>query len=76
MVDVGATNDKLRARVRSFVGHATGESPERIDEALEAAGGDAKVAIVSLLTGLDAETAAARLAAAGRVVRHAVEEAT
>lgn len=76
MVDMDATNDKLRARVRSIVGHATGEPPERIEEALAAAGGDAKVAIVSLLTGLDAEAAAARLAAAGGVVRRAVEEAT
>ncbi len=76
MVDLDATNDKLRARVRSIVGHATGEPPERIDEALAAAGGDAKVAIVSLVTGLDADAATARLAAAGGVVRRAVEEAT
>jgi N-acetylmuramic acid 6-phosphate (MurNAc-6-P) etherase len=34
------------------------------------------VAIVSLLTGLDAEAAAARLTAAGGVVRRALEEAT
>jgi N-acetylmuramic acid 6-phosphate etherase len=75
MVDLDATNDKLRARVRSIVRHATGEPRERVDEALEAAGGDAKVAIVSLLTGLDADAAGARLAAAGGVVRRAVEEA-
>jgi N-acetylmuramic acid 6-phosphate etherase len=73
MVDLDATNDKLRARVRSIVGHATGEPPERVDEALAAAGGNPKVAIVSLLTGVDAEAAAARLAAAGGVVRGAVE---
>jgi N-acetylmuramic acid 6-phosphate etherase len=74
MVDVDATNDKLRARVRSIVRHATGEPPERIDEALAAAGGDVKVAIVSLLAGVDAEAARARLAAADGVVRQAVEE--
>src|SRR6266508_294566 len=73
MVDLDATNDKLRARVRSIVRHATGEPPERVDEALAAVGGDAKVAIVSLLTGLGAEAAAARLAAADGVVRRAVE---
>jgi N-acetylmuramic acid 6-phosphate etherase len=73
MVDVDATNDKLRARVRSIVRHATGEPPERVDQALASAGGDAKVAIVSLLTGLGAEEAAARLAAADGVVRRAVE---
>jgi N-acetylmuramic acid 6-phosphate etherase len=74
MVDVDATNDKLRARVRSIVGHATGEPPERVDQALAAAGGDPKVAIVSLLTGLDADAASARLTGAGGVVRRAVEE--
>jgi len=74
MVDVDATNDKLRARVRSIVRHATGESPERVEEALAAAGGDPKVAIVSLLTGLDAESARTRLAEAGGIVRRAVEQ--
>jgi N-acetylmuramic acid 6-phosphate etherase len=74
MVDLDATNDKLRARVRSIVGHATGEPPERVDQALAAAGGDPKVAIVSLLTGLDADAASARLTGAGGVVRRAVEE--
>ena len=72
MVDLDATNDKLRARVRSIVRHATGEPPERVDEALAAAGGDAKVAIVSLLAGLDADAARSRLAAAGGIVRRAV----
>jgi N-acetylmuramic acid 6-phosphate etherase len=73
MVDVDATNDKLRARVRSIVEHATGEPPEQVEEALAAAGGDAKVAIVSLLTGLDAEAARERLAGADGIVRRAVE---
>jgi N-acetylmuramic acid 6-phosphate etherase len=74
MVDVDAINDKLRARVRSIVAHATGESTERIEEALAAADGSAKVAIVSLLTGLDADGARARLDRAGGVVRRALEE--
>jgi N-acetylmuramic acid 6-phosphate etherase len=73
MVDVDATNEKLRARVRSIVRQATGAQPERVDEALAAAGGDAKVAIVSLLTGVDADAARARLAEAEGVVRRAVE---
>jgi N-acetylmuramic acid 6-phosphate etherase len=73
MVDVDATNDKLRARVRSIVRHATGEPTARVDQALAAAGGDAKVAIVSLLTGLGAEEAGARLTAADGVVRRAVQ---
>jgi N-acetylmuramic acid 6-phosphate etherase len=72
MVDVNATNDKLRARVRRIVGHATGASPEAVQDALAASGGNAKVAIVSLLAGIDAETARVRLADAGQSVRAAL----
>lgn len=74
MVDVDATNEKLRARVRGIVKHATGAPSEQVDAALAAAGGDGRVAIVSLLTGLDAEGARTRLAEAGGVVRRAVEQ--
>jgi N-acetylmuramic acid 6-phosphate etherase len=73
MVDVAATNDKLRARVRRIVRLATGAPPERADEALEAADGNAKVAIVSLLAGVDAPTARERLSRANDDVRHAIE---
>jgi len=73
MVDVDATNEKLRARVRSIVAHATGEPAERVEAALAAAGGSAKVAIVSLLTGLDAVAARTRLNEADGVVRRALE---
>jgi len=73
MVDLVATNAKLRARVRSIVAHATGEPRERVDEALSAAGGNAKVAIVALLGDVDAETARARLDGAGGIVRRALE---
>ncbi len=72
MVDVVATNAKLRARVRRIVLHATGEEPDRVDAALDAAGGDAKVAIVSLLAGIDADSARERLAASNGVVRKAL----
>jgi N-acetylmuramic acid 6-phosphate etherase len=74
MVDVDATNEKLRARVRSIVGHATGAPSAEVDAALAAGDGDARVAIVSLLTGLDAESARTRLAEAGGIVRRAVEQ--
>jgi N-acetylmuramic acid 6-phosphate etherase len=73
MVDVAPTNEKLRARVRRIVGVATGAPPERADEALAAADGNAKVAIVSLLAGVDAGTARERLARANDDVRHAIE---
>jgi N-acetylmuramic acid 6-phosphate etherase len=74
MVDVAATNDKLRARVRRIVETATGETPERVEAALEAADGNAKVAIVSLLAGIDADTARVRLETAGDNVRLALDE--
>jgi N-acetylmuramic acid 6-phosphate etherase len=72
MVDVHATNEKLRERVRRIVRQATGASEDEADRALEAAQGSAKVAIVSLLAGIDAEAARARLAEAGGSIRSAV----
>jgi N-acetylmuramic acid 6-phosphate etherase len=73
MVDVRGTNAKLRARVESIVRLATGAEPDEVHAALEAAGGDAKVAIVSLIADVDVEVARARLEAAGGRVRVAVD---
>ena len=73
MVDVVATNAKLRARARRTVALATDVSEADVDAALAAADGDAKVAIVSLLAGLDAANARARLDAAGGEIRRAVK---
>jgi N-acetylmuramic acid 6-phosphate etherase len=72
MVDVHATNEKLRERVRRIVRQATGASEDEADRALEAADGSAKVAIVALLASVDAEAARARLAEAGGSIRSAV----
>ena len=72
MVDVVATNDKLRDRVRRIVELATGASSTEVAAALDASDGDAKVAIVTLLAGVDASTARERLARAGGVVRKAL----
>jgi N-acetylmuramic acid 6-phosphate etherase len=72
MVDVAPTNEKLRARVRRIVETATGAARDDVESALQAAGGDAKVAIVSLLAGVDATTARARLEAANQNVRLAL----
>ena len=72
MVDLAAANDKLRARVHRIVRTATGATPEEVEEALDAAEGDAKVAIVSLLGGVDAETARAKLSGANGNVRQAL----
>jgi N-acetylmuramic acid 6-phosphate etherase len=73
MVDLVPSNEKLRARARSIVCEAAGVSTEEADEALARSGGDVKVAIVSLLTGLEPDDARRRLADAGGVVRRAME---
>jgi N-acetylmuramic acid 6-phosphate etherase len=72
MVDVTGTNEKLRARSRRTVLLATGASEAEVDAALAAAGGSAKVAIVSLLAGVGADEARARLEARGGRVREAL----
>jgi len=72
MVDVSATNEKLRARARRVVRLATGAPDEEVDAALAAADGSAKVAVVSILAGVDAVTARARLAETGGRVRQAL----
>ena len=74
MVDMRATNVKLRDRARRIVADATGVSPTDAGRALDAAGGNVKVAIVMLLTGLEAPDAADRLQAHDGVVRAAVGE--
>ncbi len=73
MVDVVPANEKLEARVRRIVSAATGAPPQDVDDALIAAEGDTRVAIVSLLAGVDAHAARARLDAAGRSIHRAVE---
>ena len=72
MVDVAATNEKLRARARRAVQLATGASGDEVDGALAAAGGSAKIAIVSLLAGIDANSASERLEQAKGNVREAL----
>jgi N-acetylmuramic acid 6-phosphate etherase len=71
MVDVAASNEKLRARQRRIVEQATGASREEAEQALADAAGEAKVAIVALLTGVPVAEARARLAAHGGDVRRA-----
>jgi N-acetylmuramic acid 6-phosphate etherase len=76
MVDVVAANEKLHERVRRIVAAATGASTAQVDDALEAAGGDARVAIVSLLAGIDAGAARERLDTSGRSIGRALESAS
>ena len=72
MVDVVASNAKLRGRTVRAVVLATGASDDVAGAALARADGNAKVAIVALLTGVDAEAARERLEEAGGVVRRAL----
>jgi len=72
MVDVRASNEKLEARARRIVREATGVSDDEAREALEAADGSAKVAVVSLLAELDPEAARSRLEQAGGNIQEAL----
>nr|WP_203618161.1 N-acetylmuramic acid 6-phosphate etherase [Streptomyces bauhiniae] len=72
MVDVKASNDKLVDRARRIVVQATGATPDTAAEALRAAGGHAKTAIVMLLAHCTAEEAARRLSEAHGDTRTAV----
>lgn len=55
MVDVRATNDKLRARARRIVTSLTDAEDAEVDAALARHAGRAKPAVVDLLTGLPPE---------------------
>lgn len=72
MVDVVASNEKLRRRARRILREATGVDDERAVAVLEAAGWRTKTALVAILADLDVEQAAARLAAANGRVRDAL----
>ncbi|GAA4538618.1 hypothetical protein GCM10023161_16950 [Mycobacterium paraffinicum] len=74
MVDVRATNAKLRRRAVRIVRDAAGVDEETAAAALAAAGGHAKTAIVALLAGVDAAEAAARLGRARGRVRDALDK--
>ncbi len=72
MVDVRATNAKVRRRAVRIVRDAAGVDEATATAALAAAGGHAKTAIVALLTGVDASEAAVRLDRARGRVRDAL----
>lgn len=76
MVDLVQSNEKLRTRAVNIVTTATGVAPDTAQHALDAAGGEVKVAIVMLLTGTDAASARLRLDHADGRVRDALGSAT
>ena len=76
MVDLVATNEKLRARSLRTVMTVTGVTPEEAEAALDAADGRVKEAILALLTGTSPEDAGRRLDEAEGLLRVAVERAS
>ncbi|MFJ8538801.1 N-acetylmuramic acid 6-phosphate etherase [Streptomyces sp. NPDC093591] len=75
MVDVRASNDKLRARSRRIVALATGADEADIERALTEAGGEVKTAILILLGEVDGPTAARLLEETGGRLRAALATA-
>ncbi|MFF9059825.1 N-acetylmuramic acid 6-phosphate etherase [Streptomyces sp. NPDC101213] len=72
MVDVRASNEKLRARSRRIVALATGADDAEIERALTVTGGEVKNAILVLLAGVDGPSATRLLEESGGHLRAAV----
>jgi N-acetylmuramic acid 6-phosphate etherase len=72
MVDVQATNAKLRARAVVIVREATGINTEEAGALLAASDGEVKTAIVAGLAHVSPDAARARLRDRGGVVRAAL----
>ncbi|WP_329218482.1 N-acetylmuramic acid 6-phosphate etherase [Streptomyces sp. NBC_01485] len=75
MVDVRASNEKLRARSRRIVALATGADDKDVEAALAAGDGEVKNAILVLLAGVDGPTAARLLEESGGHLRAALASA-
>jgi N-acetylmuramic acid 6-phosphate etherase len=73
MVSMVATNEKLRGRMRRILVEATGLDDDLCGEALRAADGEVKVALVSLLAAVPADVARPALAQTGGIVRQALD---
>jgi N-acetylmuramic acid 6-phosphate etherase len=72
MVGAVATNSKLRGRVAAALVTATGEDSDTCAAAVENAGGDGRVALLTLLSGASAAVARRALASTGGHVREAL----
>jgi N-acetylmuramic acid 6-phosphate etherase len=73
MVDVQATNTKLRRRALGIVSAATGLDDEEANRLLEACHGEIKTAIVAQLASISADEARRRLQASQGIVRAALD---
>ncbi|MFG2956086.1 N-acetylmuramic acid 6-phosphate etherase [Streptomyces sp. NPDC048291] len=72
MVDVRASNEKLRARSRRIVALATGAPDAEIEAALTATDGEVKPAVLVILAGVDGPTATRLLEESGGHLRAAL----
>ncbi|SOD66047.1 N-acetylmuramic acid 6-phosphate etherase [Streptomyces zhaozhouensis] len=75
MVDVRASNEKLRARSRRIVTLATDAPAAEVEAALNATGGEVKNAILVILGEVEADTAARLLAESDGRLRVALRQA-
>jgi len=73
MVDVVASNEKLRRRARRILREATGADDDRATAVLEAAGWHTKTALVALVADVDVRAATALLDAGRGRVRAALQ---
>jgi N-acetylmuramic acid 6-phosphate etherase len=73
MVDLQATNEKLRARAVRIIAYAAGTDHGVASAALASAGGDTRVAIVALKLGIDTDHARRLLDQHGGNIRSALE---
>jgi N-acetylmuramic acid 6-phosphate etherase len=75
MVDLRATNSKLRARTNRIVRLLAGVSRQAADDLLKRCNGELKTALVAQLGGMEPEEARVRLAATNGQVRQALASA-
>ena len=75
MVDLRASNVKLRDRAVRLVRHATGVEADAAQAALDQADGHVKLAILMIKTGMDAQAAKLALEKSGGHLREAIEAA-
>lgn len=73
MVDLKASNAKLRARAVRIVMQACQCPAQRAEDGLDRTGNDVKLAILTILTGVGTEEARDALARAGGFLRRAIE---
>lgn len=73
MVDMNASNAKLLARATRIVMQATECTADVAEAAMQQAGNDVKLAILTILTGIGPEDARAAIARSGGLLRRAIE---